>query len=36
VLGRHGGMEMISHLEIGDEITTHGKCEQPLQSVELS
>jgi hypothetical protein len=26
----------ISHLEIGDEITTHGECVQPLQSVKLS
>jgi hypothetical protein len=26
----------VSHLQIGDEITTHGECVQPLQSVKLS
>jgi hypothetical protein len=26
----------VSHLEIGDEITTNGECVQPLQSVKLS
>jgi hypothetical protein len=26
----------VSHLETGDEITTHGECVQPLQSVKLS
>jgi hypothetical protein len=25
----------VSHLEIRDEITTHGECVQPLQSVKL-
>jgi hypothetical protein len=25
----------VSHLETGDEITTHGECVQPLQSVKL-
>jgi hypothetical protein len=25
----------VSHLDIGDEITTHGECVQHLQSVEL-
>jgi hypothetical protein len=27
--------EDVSHLEICDEITTHGECVQPLQSVKL-
>jgi hypothetical protein len=26
----------VSHLETDDEITPHGKCVQPLQSVKLS
>jgi hypothetical protein len=25
----------VSHLETGDEITTHGECVQPLQSIKL-
>jgi hypothetical protein len=25
----------VSHLEMGDKITTHGECVQPLQSVKL-
>jgi hypothetical protein len=25
----------VSHMETGDEITTHGECVQPLQSVKL-
>jgi hypothetical protein len=25
----------VSHLETGDEITTHGECVQPLHSVKL-
>jgi hypothetical protein len=25
----------VSHLEIGDKITSHGECVQPLQSVKL-
>jgi hypothetical protein len=28
--------EDVSHLETDDEITTHGQCVQPLQSVKLS
>jgi hypothetical protein len=28
--------EDVSHLETGDEITTHRECVQPLQSVKLS
>jgi hypothetical protein len=26
----------VSHLEIGDEVTTHAECVQPLYSVKLS
>jgi hypothetical protein len=25
----------VGHLETGDEITTHGECVQPLQSVKM-
>ena len=33
VLGRHRQNGDYSHLETGDEITSHGECVQPLQSV---